>query len=218
MTALPARPPRRTTTTVARSEFAVGATLLGLATLGGLFFRYRPSFTPLDALGFALLPFDYRSGWAHDVTHIASLPALVTGAVLLFAAGLTRGWPRAVACGSAPVAAVFVVEEIAKPLVNRQVNIYGGPSYPSGTVTVAAAFATGALLIVPRGLKVPAALVGAATVVATCAAVVVLRYHAPTDALAGMCTGAGTVLLVSGLLDLSRVLSLTRHLDRQSPP
>lgn len=217
VTAASRRPSRSTTETLARRELAVGGAFLGLAALGGLLFLYRPSYTPLDTVGFALLPFDYGSAWAHDVTHIASLPGLVTGVVLLLAGGVTRGWRRALACASAPVVAVFVVEQIAKPLVHRHVNIYGGPSYPSGTVTVAAAFATGALLIVPRSLKVPTALIGAALVVATCAAVVVLRYHAPTDALGGICTGAGTALLVDALMHLSCVPALKRHVGRQPP-
>lgn len=218
MTASPRRQPRSTTTAATRTQLTIGAALLGLAALGALFFLIRPSPTPLDAAGFALLPFNYQSVWAHDVTHIGSLPALATGVVLLFAAGLARDWPRAIACASAPVAAVLVVEEFLKPLVDRHVNIYGGPSYPSGTVTAAAALATGAVLVAPRVLKVPIALLGTAMVSVTCVAVVLLRYHMPTDALGGICTGAGSVLLLDGLLHLSCVRSRMRSLGRRQPP
>jgi membrane-associated phospholipid phosphatase len=200
-----------------RRELVIGTGLLALATLGALLFHIRPSPTPLDVVGFALLPFNYQSGWAHDVTHIGSLPALVIGVVLLFAAGLPRDWRRAIACASAPVVAVLLVEEIAKPLVDRHVNIYGGPSYPSGTVAAAAALATAAVLVAPRVLKVPTALLGTAVVAASCIAVVVLRYHFPTDALGGICTGAGTVLLVDGLLQLSPARSLRGRPERQLP-
>jgi membrane-associated phospholipid phosphatase len=192
--------------------------LFGLVTLGALFFTHNPSSSLIDSAGFALLPPDYEAGWAHGFADIGSLPVLLTGVVVLFvAAGRARDWPRAIACASAPLLAVVLVDEIAKPLVNRHVSIYGGVSYPSGTLTVVSALVTGAVLIVPRRMKTPIALLGTAILIGTSAAVVVLRWHFPTDALGGICTGVGAVFLLDGLLHRSCVRSLARRVARHPP-
>jgi membrane-associated phospholipid phosphatase len=213
----PRRQPGSITRTVPRAELAAGGTLLGLAALGGLYFLRRPGPVRLDSVLFGLLPANYGSVWAHYVTHIGSLPVLLAGVVVLLVMGLVRDRPRAIACAAAPALAVLIVE-LTKPLVDRHVSIYGGASYPSGTVTVVAALATGAVLVVPNLLKVPTAVLGMATIITTCAAVIVLRWHYPTDALGGICTGAGTVLLADGLLHLSWVDMLIRRLGQSSPP
>lgn len=81
-----------------------------------------------------------------------------------------------------------------------------------------AALATGAFLVVPNVLKVPTALLGTGVVATTCAAVIVLRWHFPTDALGGICTGGGTVLLADGLLHLSWVGRFMRRVRRPPVP
>ncbi len=180
-------------------ELVLGAGLLGLATLAGVFFVRRPWPNRLDTFGFDRLPADYSAGWAHELTHFGSVAALVIGAIVLFAVGATRDWVRGIACAVGPMLAVLVVQEIAKPLVDRHVNAFGGASYPSGTVTAVTALAMGAVLVTPRFLRWLTGIVGVLFVGATCAAVIVLRWHFPTDALGGICVGAGAVLLVDAL-------------------
>ena len=102
--------------------------------------------------------------------------------------------------------AVLIVQEVAKPLIEEHVKSYGDPSYPSGTVTVVTALATAAVLVTPRVLRGVTACIGLLAVVATCSAVVELRWHYPTAAIGGVCVGAGAVLLVDALLHLPPAL------------
>ena len=181
-------------------EMLLGCFLLGAATLGGLVFVHRPWPNRVDGIGFRLLPADLSSRWATDVAHLGSLTVLIAGAAALcVVAAMTRNWMRALSCLSAPIAAVLIVQTVAKPLVGRH---FGGSSlsYPSGTVTAVVALAAAAFLVAPRFARPLVAVAGGVVVVAVCAAVVVLRWHYPTDALGGVCVGAGTVFAVDGLL------------------
>ena len=105
---------------------------------------------------------------------------------------------------------LLIVQTVAKPLVGRHFEGTSALSYPSGTVTAVAALAAAALLVVPRFAKPLVAVAGGAVVVAVCAAVVVLRWHYPTDALGGVCVGAGAVFAVDGLQRWIRSLQPVR--------
>jgi len=89
---------------------------------------------------------------------------------------------------------------VAKPLVGRHFEGSTALSYPSGTVTAVAALAAATFLVVPGFVMPVAGLAGGVVVVAVCAAVVVLRWHYPSDALGGVCVGAGAVFAVDGFL------------------
>jgi membrane-associated phospholipid phosphatase len=181
-------------------EMFVGCLLLCAATLAGLAFVHRPWPNRVDAIGLRLLPANLSSRWAADVAHLGSLTFLIAGAATLcVVAALSRNWMRALSCLIAPIAAVLIVQTVAKPLVGRHIE---GPSfsYPSGTVTAVAALAAAAFLVVPWFARPLVAVTGGVVVVAVCAAVVVLRWHYPTDALGGVCVGAGAVFAVDGLL------------------
>jgi membrane-associated phospholipid phosphatase len=181
-------------------ELLVGCVLLGGAAFAGFVFVHRPWPNRVDSFGFQLLPADATSRWAGVLTHLGSLPVLVVGVVVLGGMALIRGEKaRALACVVAPVGAVLVVELVAKPLVGRHFEGSTALSYPSGTVATVAALAAAALLVVPRLAKLATALAGAVIVAAVCVAVVVLRWHYPTDALGGACVGAGAVFAVDGL-------------------
>lgn len=184
----------------ALTELLLGSFLLGAATLAGLVFVHRPWPNRVDTIGLRFLPANSSSGWAVDVAHLGSFSVLiVVAAVLCVVAALSRNWMRALSCLIAPIAAVLIVQTVAKPLVGRH---FEGTSlsYPSGTVTAVAALAAAAFLVVPRFAKPLVAVAGGVVVVAVCAAVVVLRWHYPTDALGGVCVGAGAVFAVDGLL------------------
>jgi membrane-associated phospholipid phosphatase len=182
-------------------EMLLGCFLLGAATLAGLVFVHRPWPNRVDAIGFRLLPADLSSRWAVDVTHLGSLTVLIAGAaVLCVVAGMSRNWMRALSCLIAPIGAVLIVESVAKPLVGRHFEGTLALSYPSGTVAAVAAIAAAAFLVAPRFAKPWVAVAGGVAVVAVCSAVVVLRWHYPTDALGGVCVGAGAVFAVDGLL------------------
>lgn len=188
-------------------ELLLGTGLLALAALAGLAFVHRPWPNGLDVLGDTLLPADAASRWANDLVTAGSISVLLVGVAVLFVVGVTRDWVRAVACAVAPVVAVLVVQEVAKPLVDRHIGVGGAPSYPSGTVTAVTALATAAVLVTPRLLRAFTALAGLLVVTGTCAAVVVLRWHYPTDALGGVLVGSGAVFFLDGLLHLPRVVT-----------
>ena len=168
--------------------------------LAGVVFVHRPWPNRVDALGFRFLPADLTSTWATDVVHLGSLTVLFAGAaVFCVVAAMTRNWMRALSSVIAPIAAVLIVQTVAKPLVGRHFEGTSALSYPSGTVTAVSAVATAAFLVVPRFAKLLVAVAGGVVVVAVCAAVVVLRWHYSTDALGGVCVGAGAVFAVDGL-------------------
>jgi membrane-associated phospholipid phosphatase len=199
-------------------ELLLGAGLLGLAAVAGLVFVRRPWANRLDVAGFRFLPADPSARWAHDFALIGSLTVLLVGVALLLVVGAARDWVRGVACAVAPLVAVLVVQEVAKPLVGRHVGAFGGASYPSGTVTAVTALAMAAVLVAPRLLRVLTAVVGLVVVVGTCAAVVVLRWHYPTDALGGVWVGAGAVLLLDALAHLPWALTARSSPARSATP
>jgi membrane-associated phospholipid phosphatase len=191
-------------------EMLLGCFLLGAATLAGLVFVHRPWANRVDGIGFRLLPADPSSRWAADVAHLGSVTVLIAGAAALcVVAAMSQNWMRALSCLLAPIAAVLIVQTVAKPLVGRH---FAGASssYPSGTVTAVAALAAAAFLVAPRFAQPLVALAGGVVVVMVCAAVVVLRWHYPTDALGGVCVGVGTVFAVDGLLMSIRSQQLVR--------
>jgi membrane-associated phospholipid phosphatase len=174
--------------------------LLGLAALAGLAFIHRPWSNRLDVWGDHLLPANLSSRWAHDFAILGSMKVLIAGVLLVFLVGVLRDPVRAIACAIAPVMAVLIVQEIAKPLVDRHNVLSAGLSYPSGTVTAVAALATALTLVMPAKTRFPVAMFSLLAVVGTCAAVVVLRWHYPTDALGGVAVGVGMVLVVDAVL------------------
>jgi membrane-associated phospholipid phosphatase len=181
--------------------------MLGTAALGGLIFVHRPWPNRLDAWGYRALPAAFHSQWAHDFAKLGSLTVLVVGVIAVFVIGVLRDWVRAVACAAAPVIAVLIVEDLAKPLVDRHIGIYGASSYPSGTVAAVAALSTAATLVMPKLLRPLVALAGAVATVGVCAAVIVLRWHYPTDTLGGIGVGVGAVLVVDAFLHLPWVVA-----------
>ncbi len=188
-------------------QLAVGITILGVAAVAGLAFVHRPWPNRLDVWGDAVLPAEAGARWAHDLVAVGSPPVLIVGVAAVFAVGVFRDRVRAVACAIAPVIAVLIVQDLAKPLVGRHLGLTGASSYPSGTVAAAAALMTAITLVVPPVLRLPVAAAGAAVTVGVCAAVIALRWHFPTDALGGVAVGVGAVLTVDALFHLPRALA-----------
>ena len=194
------RDSRAATRTACLTELGVGGLFLGIATLAGLVFVHHPWPNRLDLWGDRILPADLSSHWAHDFVTLGSMTVLMAGAMLVFLIGVLRDWVRALACMTAPVIAVLIVQEIAKPLVDRQNALTGALSYPSGTVAAVAALATALTLVVPAKTRFPVAVLGLFATIGTAAAVIVLRWHYPTDALGGVAVGVGSVLVIDALL------------------
>ncbi len=188
-------------------QLLAGVTALIIAAVAGLALIHRPWSNRLDVWGYAALPADSASRWAHDLVVVGSLSALLVGVVLVFAVGVFRDWVRAGACALAPVLAVLIVQDLAKPLVGRHLGITGSASYPSGTVAAVAALMTAATLVVSARVRPSIAVIGAAVTVGVSAAVIVLRWHYPTDALGGVAVGVGAVLTLDALFHLPWALT-----------
>ena len=116
---------------------------------------------------------------------------------------MLRDWVRAVACAAAPVLAVLIVQDLAKPLVGRHLGITGGASYPSGTVAAVAALMTAAALVAPAagppaggGGRCRASPRGCAPPSSCCGGTI-----RPTRS-AGVAVGVGAVLALDALAHL----------------
>ena len=177
------------------TELVVGSALVLAAALGGLYFAIRPGPARVD-------------GWLRDLvgpshalafTHVSSLtrPAvIVIGAAVAAGVCLPRDRPRALACLVAPPLALIAGELVAKPVVGRTLG--GVLSYPSGSTVGAAALAAAAVLATPARWRPWIAGPASAYALWVALAVVALRWHYPTDALAGLAFGAGVVLVIDG--------------------
>jgi membrane-associated phospholipid phosphatase len=191
----------------------VGLVLVAAVAVSGLYLRARPGPTPFDRWGLAAIPAVHHSWLVLAVTRLGSPFVVVAAAVAGFLATVRRNRPRAAALLVGPVLAVAACDWIAKPVVGRTFD--GVVSFPSGTVTAIAAVATVALLGAPDAWRpVVAALGGTVTVMAV-VSVVALRWHYPTDALAGLATGAGVVLVVDCA---ARALAPRRELGHEHTP
>jgi membrane-associated phospholipid phosphatase len=174
-------------------ELAVGLVLLGAVMVSGLYLKLRPGPTPFDRWGLVAIPAVRHSEFLIAVTRLGSPFVVVAAAVAGFLATVRRNRPRAAALLVGPVLAVAACDWVVKPVVGRTFSDV--VSFPSGTVTAVAAVATVGLLAAPDPWRsVVAALGGTVTVLAV-VSVVALRWHYPTDALAGLATGAGVVLV-----------------------
>jgi membrane-associated phospholipid phosphatase len=174
-------------------ELAVAIALVAGVVVAGLYFSARPSPTIFDRWAFAAVPAVHHSGLLIAVTRLGSPFVVVAAAVAGSLATLGRNRPRALALLVGPVLAVTVCDWVIKPVVGR--TFADVVSFPSGTVTAVAAVATvGLLATADPWRSVVAALGGTVTVLAVMS-VVALRWHFPTDALAGVAVGVGVVLL-----------------------
>ncbi len=85
---------------------------------------------------------------------------------------------------------------MVKPAVGRTLG--GSLTYPSGSTAGAAALGVAVVLATPARFRVVAASVVGLYALGMTAAVVALRWHFPTDAVAGLAWGVGIVLVADG--------------------
>ena len=199
------RRPRRGPAAVSRFWTAIellsGVALLAAAALAGLLLAKRPGQNRVDAAGYFYLPSDTSSHLANELVKVGSLPVLLAGIVVIFASTIFRDWVRALACAAAPIVSVEVVEHIAKPMVGREIGA-GSFTYPSGTLAAVAALAAAVFVVSPRLLRPLSTLAGALAVAGVGWAVLVLRWHYPTDVLGGIWVGSGSVFFIDALAHL----------------
>jgi membrane-associated phospholipid phosphatase len=176
-------------------ELVVGAVLVVLVAVGGLYFWLRPSPTFVDGW-LTFLPGLAKGTWFTRITVLRSPAVVVVGSAAVAALCVRRDRPRACACLLGPILALLTCELVAKPLVGRKLG--GMFSYPSGSVVGAAALATVAVLAAPRRWRPAVGALAGVYVVWMALAVVAMQWHLPTDAIAGVLYGIGVVLVVDG--------------------
>jgi membrane-associated phospholipid phosphatase len=148
----------------------------------------------------------FRLGYSgYDLIARAGAPAFVIMTVVL-----ALGWARhrrdldgGLLAVAGPGVAFVLAEFVAKPLIGRQ-DPAGSWSFPSGTVTAVAAAVAVSVILVYRwaGLTraVTTALVLTVVPIVMCVAVVELRWHYATDAVAGLALGAAVVCAIAAAL------------------
>jgi len=182
------------------AEAVAGVVLVGVSVVAGVMVRLHPGPNRVDRRGFAAIPKSTDSTILHRITDLG-LPVVLVATTLLAAALVVRRdrW-RAMACVAGPLLTAVLVEYVFKPLVGRR--YLGVLSYPSGNVADLAAVATALAVAVPRWLRPAVIAVAAVAVGLMIVAVIGLRWHYPTDALAGAVLGIGVVLLMDGTIHL----------------
>jgi membrane-associated phospholipid phosphatase len=197
-------------------ELLLGLAMLGAAAVAGLLFAKRPGPNRVDAAGYFYLPSDPNSHLASELVRLGSKPVLIIGVIVIFLVAIFRDWVRAFACAAAPVIAVEVVEHIAKPMVGRQIST-GSFTYPSGTVAAVAALSTALFLVSPRLARPLVAIADLAAVTGVGVAVLVLRWHYPTDVAGGISVGGGAVFLIDAVAHLPWLFT-SRRLSTDPTP
>ena len=160
--------------------------------------RRYPGPNSLDNWGFSVVHSSLHSSVLIRITDFGGVPVLAGGSVLAALAVVGRDQRRAVACLIGPPLATLLVQWFIKPLVAR--HYLQVLTFPSGTMTVVASVATAWTLAVPGWLRWVVVPAGSAAVALTSVAVVALRWHYPSDVLAGAAFGVGIVLFVDGVL------------------
>jgi hypothetical protein len=191
-----------------RDETIAGGTLVGLSMVAGLLFHLHPGANRLDGWGFTAIPRSVGSTFLLRITDLGSPAALVIGTVIAALIAVRNDRWRAAACVAGPLLTLALVELVFKPLVARR--YLGVLSYPSGNVADIAAVATALVLAVPNLIRPYVLAAGVLAIGLMTTAVIGLRWHYPTDALAGVPLGVGVVLLLDGVLHLDPVLHLFR--------
>jgi len=187
-------------TTSGGGEALAGAVLVSLSLAAAVVVRFRPGPNRVDVRGFAAIPKNADSAILHRITDLGLPAAPVIGTLLAAAVVIRRDRWRAAACVAGPFLTAVLVEYVGKPLVARR--YLGVLSYPSGNVADLAAVVTALAVAVPRWIRPAVIAAGAVAVGLMIVAVIGLRWHYPTDALAGAVLGVGVVLLVDGAVHL----------------
>jgi undecaprenyl-diphosphatase len=179
----------------------VGSLLLAVSVVAAVAVAHHPEATALDRLGFDLIPRSTRSSVLIKITDLGTPLVLVLATVAAALLALGRDRRCALACVVGPVVVAVLVEYTFKPLVGRQFE--GVLSYPSGNVADVAAVLTAWSLAVPSRYREATIAVGVVLTGLMVVAVIGLRWHYPSDALAGLVLGVGAVLLIDGSLHVT---------------
>ncbi|HUI04078.1 MAG TPA: phosphatase PAP2 family protein [Acidimicrobiales bacterium] len=183
-------------------ELALAWGLVAALCAMGAYVLVRPGPTPFDTWALAHLPDRHHLGALVTVTRLGSPVVVVAGAAAAFLTTLRRNPARATALLAGPAAAVVASDWILKPAVGR--TFEGVLSFPSGTTAAVSALGAAAVLAVPSRARGAMCAVALSASLASALAVVGLGWHYPSDAVGGIATGAGAVLVADSTLCRAR--------------
>jgi membrane-associated phospholipid phosphatase len=157
----------------------------------------------------------------HGTVHVVAqvLPNLLSPvlftlwSVALVLIAISRDRPRvalavALILAFAPLSAELLKPLLAHPHVRVGFAHIGAVSFPSGHSAAAAILAMSAVLVSPRRLKLPVAVIGGAFVLAVSVALLIRAWHMPSDVLGGY---------ITALFWTSLALAGVRAADRRWP-
>jgi membrane-associated phospholipid phosphatase len=181
----------------------------------GLLFAHQSHGRAIDhAVDSWVMGLHIRSGALELISRLGDLPAMtvMTGALALSCL-LARRVTGALLAVIGVLIALFLTEDVLKPLVHRTITVNHYLTYPSGHTTALFALSTAlaVVLLSPRsGRPHPAvriAVVAVAVVVSGLVgmAMIGLDFHYFTDAIGGAAVGIGVVLGTAFLLDVGAV-------------
>ena len=200
-----------------------GASACALAFLVLLGFAYGSNWARwVDAAslqGFLGLQGPTSSPWADRVASLgdALQVGLIGGGLALFA--VARGRPRI---------ALFVISLLAVTSVSSQAlkallayprhdpaigtTFIAPEAFPSGHATASMALAIALVVVVPRGLRPVAAVVGAALALGVSFSVVASGWHFPSDVVGGFLLASGWALVLLAVVQAAEARYPERHL------
>lgn len=181
----------------ARGELAAGLVLLVLAGATGLYLDRHAGTDGFDRWAFSLVVMRYHSPPLVAIADVGNPAVVAVVGVVAALLVVRRDRRRALACIAGPLLGGVLAEYVLKPLVDPRA---GGLSFPSGHTVGVAAIVTVLLLALRRRARGVLAALGLILGVAACYAVVALGWHSPTDAVAGLAVGGGSVLVVDGVV------------------
>jgi membrane-associated phospholipid phosphatase len=188
---------RRQARRSAMQSALAGCLLLILAALVGAYLASHPGPDVLDRWVSSRISARYHSGLLVAIAKVGDPPVVgiagIVGALVL----VRSDGRRAAACIIGPLLGGVLTEYVLKPLVDPRA---GGLTFPSGHTDGVSALVVVAMLALSRAWRWGVVSLGAVLELASCYAVVALGWHSPTDALAGLAVGTGSVLLADGVL------------------
>ena len=176
--------------------------LVGISIVGAAFIHLYPGMNRLDRQGFDTIVKSPGSTVLLRITDLGSPVSLVVGTLVAAVVAATYDRWRAAACVAGPLVTAVLVEYVLKPAVGRHYE--GVLSYPSGNVADVAAVVTALSVAAPRWIRPVVIAAGTVAVGLITVAVIGLRWHYPSDALAGAVLGVALVLLADGSVHLAR--------------
>jgi membrane-associated phospholipid phosphatase len=172
-----------------------------LAGASGLYIDRHAGIDGFDRWAYSFVVMRYHSPPLVAIADVGNPAVVAVVGVVAALLVVRRDRRRALACIAGPFLGGVLAEYVLKPLVDPRAD---GLSFPSGHTVGVAAVVSVLLLVLPRRTRGAVTALGLILGMAACYAVVALGWHSPTDAVAGLAVGGGSVLVVDGVVEVAQ--------------